>query len=122
MNIGDHIPQSWQGEILRARRRHRLLTRTGVDGSGALFGAWHTPTSEITTHLLISSGSGDFACQQLEETITTSVTVTDPKGIESTCLVLDVQAIWRKTIDPNYDLLTATWLLLPATEVPDNAP
>lgn len=122
MNIGDHIPQSWQGEISRARRRHRLLTRPGVDGSGALFGAWHTPTAEITTHLLISAGTGDFSCQQLEETITTSVTVTDPKGIEYTCLVLDVQAIWRKTIDPNYDLLTATWLLLPATEVPDNAP
>lgn len=108
----------FQGEMPRSRRGFALVEQPGVDGTGAVFDAWRSGPTQVTTRVLVAAGSALGLLDQYRATQGRHGTVVDQFGV-SWPLVLVLDVVPRQSLTVTGEaLVTAEWTLLPQSVRP----
>jgi hypothetical protein len=118
--IGSFQAQIWRGSITPAIQEVRLIDRTGVDGTGALYGAFRAPPATIRTRNRITSVIRIATRDDVRRMVGSSVNVYDEHGLmwPSVTVIQAVVGPFVAIAGSTDVMLDVEWTLLPQSVAP----
>jgi hypothetical protein len=114
MNIGTHIPTTWQGEWPTPFLRTSEEANPGINGKLHLEDAWDSDNAQVETYLALKSDAmKDNEIKKIQAMQGSTVAVSDQFGISrGNCLVLRVIAVANKSVLNSWEV-SAVFQLVP---------
>jgi hypothetical protein len=120
MNIGDHIPTTWQGDWPTPFLRFSEDVVPGINGKTRLEDAWDSENARIVTFRLVeTAGEKDAEIRRIHAMQGTTVRVVDQFNINrGDCIILQASAVGSMFVGGKWEV-TAVWTIAPQVIVPE---